>query len=37
VTAHRKLTVRQRGELDAQAAVVADARGHDGKVVVDVG
>ncbi|MBB4908997.1 DNA glycosylase AlkZ-like family protein [Actinophytocola algeriensis] len=37
VTAHRKLTARHRSALDAQAAVVAEARGHDGTVVVDVG
>lgn len=36
VTPHRKLTAKQRAALDAQAAVVADARGHDGKVVVGI-
>ena len=36
VTAHRTLTARHREELDAQAEVVAQARGHDGTVAVDV-
>jgi hypothetical protein len=36
VTARQRLSARHRTALDAQAEVVAEARGHDGKVVVGV-
>jgi hypothetical protein len=37
VDAHRKLTKKQVTAVDEQAAVVASARGHDGKVTVTIG
>lgn len=36
VTPHRKLTARHRTAVDEQAEVVAHARAHEGKVVVEV-
>jgi winged helix DNA-binding protein len=36
VTAHRTLTARQRAKVAEQGAVVAAARGHDGKTEVDL-
>lgn len=36
VAPHRKLTAKHRKALDPQAAVVAEARGHDGKVAVHI-
>jgi hypothetical protein len=36
VTVHRKLTAKQRAGVDEQGAVVAAARGHDGKTEVEL-
>lgn len=36
VTAHRTLTAKQRTKIEEQGAVVAQARGHDGKTEVEL-